>query len=87
MHIVVVPFGLFRCIGINSRLSIEKNNIELTELPYTNYKMILWNLYPVLPIVKAVFSEANQLNTLKGTTLKSVNHASKFTVLIFAISQ
>jgi hypothetical protein len=72
---------------MDSRLSIEKNNIKLTPFPDTNQIVILWYLYPALPVIETVFSETNQLNSLEGTTLKSVNHASKFTVSMFTITK
>lgn len=87
MNIVVVAFGLFRGIGINSGLTIEKHYVKPTPFSYTNHIMIVWNLYPVLAVVKTVFSETNQLDTLKRATLKSVEHASKFTVLMFTITK
>ncbi|EOA9035949.1 hypothetical protein ACIMS2_003348 [Vibrio harveyi] len=72
---------------MSSGLAVEEDNIKIAPFPYANNIVILWNLYPSLTIIKTVLSETNQLNALKGTTLKSVNHASNFTVFVSAISQ
>lgn len=86
-HVVVETFWLFGSVDISSRLAIKEHNIKLPKLPYANDIVILLYLYPVLPIIETVPRETNQLDSLEGTALKSVNHTSKCTVLMFTVSK
>ncbi|EMI7295082.1 hypothetical protein V6959_001105 [Vibrio parahaemolyticus] len=72
---------------MSSGLAVEEDNIKLAPFPDTNQIVLLWYLYPVLPIIKTILGETDQLNALERTTLKNVNHTSKFTVPMFAVTK